>query len=634
MNVSSRRSDIRNVILCVLIVIAVCFATEPFVEIGVNDDWSYILSAQDLARTGRIIYNGWAAAMLGAQLYWGALFALIFGHSYTAVRLSCIPLAALSAALCYGIFRRSGIASTPALMGTLTVGTSPLFLPHAVTFMSEVPSLAMLLATVYAFSRADEKRDSLNDFRAFALWVTVGTVVGATGGTIRQINWMLALVAPALLALRVYTSRPMSGLPNKTGLRLTICAVSLFATSAVSVVASLWFAHQPFSIVENVGPAIPAFYAEVVKNWLFLGNTLCRLLWTLTFLSLPIIPIVPRLLWQTPIRKNLVPLFATMGLIVILWFNYLLPPTLRFPWLVNTVMPTGVWPGVAVYRFGPLPPYLPNDYVLPLSYTVILVATVLLSNAAYLLWHPVNRRKIPFALTLWILFSVLYILTIWVKLFLPDSSGLFDRYLFPLLPGFVLALLHFGCNNDVAIPSGKSRLATYCASATLIVIYGYYAIATTSDHFRECDAVLRITNRAERAGIDRRYINGGMAFNAQTQMSITRYYNDPRIREPKNAYHAPRPIERPQYPMMNYTPDVWGVLCVTPTPVSQLYDLNIVPEPVRSRYTNRRVFLYVQTHDRRYTGMTLEQIAASTAQAPPTEGYIPKDAVPESAKLP
>ena len=46
----------------------------PYAEMGIRDDWPYILMAQKLASTGHIVFNGWSAAMLGWQLYLGAGF--------------------------------------------------------------------------------------------------------------------------------------------------------------------------------------------------------------------------------------------------------------------------------------------------------------------------------------------------------------------------------------------------------------------------------------------------------------------------------------------------------------------------------------------------------------------------------
>lgn len=53
-----------SLLLCVPLV-------KPWLDMGTIDDVSYTRSAQLLAETGHIIYNGWAAPILGWHLYWG-----------------------------------------------------------------------------------------------------------------------------------------------------------------------------------------------------------------------------------------------------------------------------------------------------------------------------------------------------------------------------------------------------------------------------------------------------------------------------------------------------------------------------------------------------------------------------------
>jgi hypothetical protein len=57
--------DLRNALLCALLPVAATLATLPFLDMGVNDDWSYVRTTQELAATGKFRYNGWATAMVG-----------------------------------------------------------------------------------------------------------------------------------------------------------------------------------------------------------------------------------------------------------------------------------------------------------------------------------------------------------------------------------------------------------------------------------------------------------------------------------------------------------------------------------------------------------------------------------------
>src|SRR6202011_661080 len=101
----------RNAVACALLVGICTLLTHPVLEMGVNDDPSYIRSALDFAQTGHFVYHGWSNAMLGWQIVWGALFIKLFGFSFTVVRLSTVPLAMASAYLLHQILVRFGINS-------------------------------------------------------------------------------------------------------------------------------------------------------------------------------------------------------------------------------------------------------------------------------------------------------------------------------------------------------------------------------------------------------------------------------------------------------------------------------------------------------------------------------------------
>lgn len=91
---------------------------KPWLEMGTTDDVSYTLSAQMLAQTGHIVYNGWATAILGWQLYLGAAFIKLFGFSFNVKRLSMLPVAMLTAFLSQRSMVRAGLSERNATLGT------------------------------------------------------------------------------------------------------------------------------------------------------------------------------------------------------------------------------------------------------------------------------------------------------------------------------------------------------------------------------------------------------------------------------------------------------------------------------------------------------------------------------------
>src|ERR1017187_4220937 len=121
---------------------------------GIDDDQPYILMAQKLAATGHIVYNGWEAAMLGWQLYLGAVFIKLFGFSLTTVRMSTLLVAMVLAFVLQRVMVRANVGERNATIGTLALVLSPLYLMVSVTFMTDIQGLFAIVLCLYGCLRA------------------------------------------------------------------------------------------------------------------------------------------------------------------------------------------------------------------------------------------------------------------------------------------------------------------------------------------------------------------------------------------------------------------------------------------------------------------------------------------------
>src|SRR6266571_7111576 len=109
----------RNGLICALLVGASGLAAYPVAEMGFQDDWSYIRTALEFARTGHFVYNGWATAMLGWIIPWSALFIKAFGFSFTVVRLSMLRVTMACIYLFHESLVSFGIRGRNAVLGAL-----------------------------------------------------------------------------------------------------------------------------------------------------------------------------------------------------------------------------------------------------------------------------------------------------------------------------------------------------------------------------------------------------------------------------------------------------------------------------------------------------------------------------------
>jgi 4-amino-4-deoxy-L-arabinose transferase-like glycosyltransferase len=163
----------------------------------------------------------------------GGPFIKLFGFSFTAVRLSTLPLAMASVYLLHASLVRFGITARNAMVGALTLGLFPLFLPLAASYMTDIAGLFCILLCLYLCQRALAAHSN----RATIPWLTCAALTNLAGGTVRQIVWLGALV---MVPSTAWVLRKRSGVIRAASL--------LWIGSALSVLACIrWFERQPYA---------------------------------------------------------------------------------------------------------------------------------------------------------------------------------------------------------------------------------------------------------------------------------------------------------------------------------------------------------------------------------------------------
>jgi Dolichyl-phosphate-mannose-protein mannosyltransferase len=225
-------------LFCAFLVLVCELVSHPYANMGICDDWPYVLMVQKLAATGHVFYNGWAAPMLTWQLYLAAAFVRLFGFSFTSVRMSTLLVAVVLAFALQRTLVRAGINERNATIGTLALVLSPLYLMLSVTFMSDVQGLFAIVLCLYACLRALQSSTS----RAAIGWLCFAVVSNAVCGTSRQIAWLGILVmVPSTLWLLRDRRRVFVG-----GSAVAL-AGALFIFGCLQ-----WLKQQPYSIPEHL----------------------------------------------------------------------------------------------------------------------------------------------------------------------------------------------------------------------------------------------------------------------------------------------------------------------------------------------------------------------------------------------
>ena len=497
--------------LCAVAVLLCELLSRPYANMGVADDWPYILSAQTLAATSHIVYNGWAAPILGWQLYAGAAFIKLFGFSFTIVRSSTLLVSMTMAFVLQRILIRTGISEYNATLGTLALVLSPLYLMLSVTFMTDIFGLFAIVLCLYGCLRALATATT----RATILWLCFAIALNALGGTARQIAWLgtLVMVPSTLWLLRVQRRVLLAGIAaNLLGV--------LFIFACIH-----WFSRQPFTLPEHlfVASSYPASHTVAAILYFFLD---------LPFLLVPLVALFLPQIRNSHSRILALLAAVTAGylLLAFLWRhphpNLVLEPTLR-DWVgVYGIFEGGNLQGIPPVFLGTLVRILLT--IASLGGLLGLLASFLSSrrtqpaiSSPSLTWKQLATLLLPFSLA-------------YTLLLIPraSSSVIYDRYALSLL---VIALIYLVRYYQQAI---HPRLPL--ASILLIGAIATYGIAVTHNLFSLYRARVDLAAELRANGIPDTSVDNGWEYNIGVELRHANHINEPTIVVPADAY-VPQP---------------------------------------------------------------------------------------------
>lgn len=508
---------------CALAVLLCALVSRPISSMSFVDDGPYILMARTLATTGHIVYNGWATAIIGWQLYLGAAFIKLFGFSLTAVRMSTLLVATILAWLLQRTLVLTGLSERNATFGTLTLVLSPLYLMLSVSFMTDITGLIAVVLCLYGCLRSLQ---SVADRPAIA-WLCFAATSNAVCGTSRQIAWLGILV---MLPSTLWLLRS----------RRRVLVAGAFATlaGALFILACMhWFALQPYAQPEHL--FVNTFPAALVF-WRFLHSLL-----DIPFLLFPLAA-----LFLPSIRRNR-PL--VIGLIVVAILAYLVlalhPSRLRGDFPLEPAM--NDWINVHgtfefVFMKGTPPLFLPQALqilflLVSLGGCFALLTVLLRRPAASMAPQPSPAISWYQLLILTMPFGIVNML-----LLLPRAAttGITERYL--LEP--ILVLLP--CLIRLYQERVRPRLPS--SGYVIIACIALFGIALTHDLFSFYRARVQLANELNSAGVPPTSVDNGWEYNTSVELQHAAYINNYRMVLPQHAYTPTPPPPPGNCPMSDF----------------------------------------------------------------------------------
>lgn len=456
-----KNTDVQNIFIIGIVWLLMAALVQPVGDFPLNDDWVYALAVKSVVETGYFQFPSPSMANVGPQVYWGALFSLPFGFSFTALRFSTLVLGFIGVIALYGLLRQLKVETKTSLFGALTLAVNPLYFGLANTYMTDVPFITLVLVALYFLVRGLQQDSSFH--------IVIGLIVTYLAILIRQFS-LVVLIGFAL------------AYPMKKG----------FTFSNIAKVASLvilgvllhvgyqyWLANTGRLAVFDKN-TIPALNPPTILNSTKKATV------SLIYVGLFILPFIaaiwsPRLHRMTGKSKYV---WAAIWAYVVILLGFLWLSGQRLPLIDNILMNSGLGPLTIRDTFN-LKLNIPaiSDGVVLVWDVVTFFSVVsagigiyligLATQQAWLKFRSIETRAeaAPYALLAAMALTYLAILLIVVGRF-----TLFDRYLLIFLP---LVLMLIASAKLYQTDAQKTRNVV---PIVVITLYAAFSVGATHDY--------------------------------------------------------------------------------------------------------------------------------------------------------
>ncbi len=428
---------------------------------AIMDDWTYTHSAEQVIAGLGFRPSEYAQSTMVTHTYWGALFANIFGVSFTVFTAATMTLSVVAAITFYILLRRLQFGPGLSGLGVALLTLNPYFINLSYSFMTEITFVSLLLLScLLYFEGLSGKGD---------IWLWLGSIAAALTFLTRQFG----LAVPIAAFLWLLYARRLT-------LSRSVAVTLLPALSAVGYYA--WSRGFPVTFSGSVGREEVRALLRSPTEW---AKRAGHFIYLELFLPGPLVPLVGKVRnW-----KIIAPLSIAAGaLVFFLWQGKL-----------NLVEQGQSTLNELSYYW--LQPLIPNPTLL---YCIGAALTVwLFAGLAERSWPGfvalIKRTRQPEPSDFLYLVGIMLFAGTYLV-----SGGFLDRYWLPVLPFIIIAALTWA--------RGRSIRSLAPALAMLVVI-ATFGILVRLDQYDYVSAQWQAGRWLVSQGVPYTKINNGYTWN-------------------------------------------------------------------------------------------------------------------------
>lgn len=392
----------------------------PYGEFPLNDDWSYSQSVNNFLN-GNFNLSHWTAASAVFHIFWGYLFSLLFGFSFTVLRISTIVMSFFGALGLYLLLSLVLEEKIYSLLGTLVLVFNPLYIYLTYSFMTDVTFITTVIWSSYFYCCYFNSKNRVH------IWL--GSLFAAFAILTRQFGIFLPFSFFTVFLIK-------KGLRSNLNLFLPSVLVPLLSFLLYQVwvgfIHGPTFAYQAcfdytFNFIFRSNDFIPEVAERLLGSVIYFG-----------FFTIPLtIGILSvgneflKLIWK---RKYLM-IISVLTFTVFVYWQWVTDANIM-PYFANVLTEAGFFPHPL---YGHRPPVFYNPYRIKLFWTALsIVSSCIL--VSFLL--PYLFKKISQYVTASVSVKDVFLIVVFLLLFIANTlySHFYDRYLVQLLP-FVLLFI-------------------------------------------------------------------------------------------------------------------------------------------------------------------------------------------------
>jgi len=484
-------------------------------NLPMNDEFSYARLAEAFSKTGRIQLNGWGTPLMLPQMVVGAAIIKIFGFNYGTLHWVGIVSTAVASGFLYRLLREAGAGMFTSITLWAAVMGTPMVLASGVSFLTDVPTMALCLVSWTFFAEALRTSGTAESQRPKVLVATVFALLAA-------LNRQNVILPFGFAMLIVSGFRPAWRRILIPGALLTIT----FGLLAVSIIGKLPYAvpvHPIVGLLSLVG------YPDIAIKFMVKFGIITGLL------------VLPGVLFGIQLRK---PSWPVAGLVIVWMMIFIiLPMSVKHIEMFGPIFRLTIYGqywttmGVVVggvHGFGDRTS-VPNLGYLWSALGVVgnVASLALLANQFRgTLVHLKARQALDasqvlsLALMTFVLVQCLSLVP-WLAL-----NNMFDRYLLLIIP-FVMAA-HIAPIKETPRFQPIRWGAAVVAACTVI-----WGLVSTHDYFAYSRARMELYKETLALGIAPENLDAGIEYNADFQIRAEGKINN-RQMEPASAFDETR----------------------------------------------------------------------------------------------